>query len=64
MPERKREKGRTLRDVYTDLPKSTQVILAEAGITNLMNCISIQKKLVLTTHYILKHTVKPNKSQH
>ena len=59
IPERKQDKFKTLRDIYVDLPKSTQVILTEAGITNLMNCISIQKKLVLTTHYLLKHIGRP-----
>lgn len=44
----------SLRDIYLDLPSCISEVLIEAGITNLLNCIQIQKKLVLTCHYLSK----------
>jgi hypothetical protein len=37
-----------------DLPQEISHVLIETGITNLLNCIQIQKQLVLTCHYISK----------
>ena len=44
----------TLRQIYADLPLELSEVLIEAGITNLLNCIQIQKRLVLTCHYLSK----------
>jgi hypothetical protein len=43
----------TLRDIYLEIPSSISKYLMEAGITSFLNCIEIQKQLVLTCHYIL-----------
>jgi len=43
----------SLRDIYLEIPASISKYLMEAGITSFLNCIEIQKKLILTCHYIL-----------
>ena len=48
----------TLRDIYLDIPDEVSHVLMETGITSLLNCIEIQKKLILTTHYLVSQSTK------
>lgn len=45
------QKYTTLRDLYLEIPTEISKYLVEAGVTSLLNCIEIQKRMVLGIHY-------------